>query len=137
MADRIQFELVSPERLLLSQAVEMVVLPGAEGDFGALPEHAPTVAALRPGVISVFDNGQVTERVFVAGGFAEVTPERCTVLAERALRVTELDRAVAEKAIADAWDDLADAKTDSARAAAENEIAVGEAAIAALEGNVY
>jgi F-type H+-transporting ATPase subunit epsilon len=137
MADRIQFELVSPERLLLSQAVEMVVLPGAEGDFGALPEHAPTVAALRPGVISVFDNGQVTERVFVAGGFAEVTPERCTVLAERALRVTELDRAVAEKAIADARDDLADAKTDSARAAAENEIAVGEAAIAALEGNVY
>jgi len=137
MADRIQFELVSPERLLLSQAVEMVVLPGAEGDFGALPEHAPTVAALRPGVISVFDNGQVTERVFVAGGFAEVTPERCTVLAERALRVTELDRAVAEKAIADARDDLADAKTDIARAAAENEIAVGEAAIAALEGNVY
>ena len=137
MADRIQFELVSPERLLLSQAVEMVVLPGAEGDFGALPEHAPTVAALRPGVISVFDNGQVTERVFVAGGFCEVTPERCTVLAERALRVTELDRAVAEKAIADARDDLADAKTDSARAAAENEIAVGEAAIAALEGNVY
>jgi F-type H+-transporting ATPase subunit epsilon len=137
MADRIQFELVSPERLLLSQAVEMVVLPGAEGDFGALPEHAPTVAALRPGVISVFDNGQVTERVFVAGGFAEVTPERCTVLAERALRVTELDRAVAEKAIADARDDLADAKTDIARAMAENEIAVGEAAIAALEGNVY
>ena len=137
MADRIQFELVSPERLLLSQAVEMVVLPGAEGDFGALPEHAPTVAALRPGVISVFDNGQVTERVFVAGGFAEVTPERCTVLAERALRVTELDRAVAEKAIADARDDLADAKTDIARATAENEIAVGEAAIAALEGNVY
>ena len=72
------FELVSPERLLISQAVEMVVLPGAEGDFGALPEHAPTVAALRPGVISVFENNQVIERVFVAGGFAEVTPERCT-----------------------------------------------------------
>jgi len=137
MADRIQFELVSPERLLLSQAVEMVVLPGAEGDFGALPEHAPTVAALRPGVISVFENGQVTERVFVAGGFAEVTPERCTVLAERAVRVAELDRAGAEKAIADARDDLADAKTDAARAAAENEIAVGEAAIAAMESNVY
>jgi F-type H+-transporting ATPase subunit epsilon len=137
MADRIQFELVSPERLLLSQAVEMVVLPGAEGDFGALPEHAPTVAALRPGVISVFDNGQVTERVFVAGGFAEVTPERCTVLAERALPVADLDRASAEKAIADGRDDLAEAKTDAARAAAENEIAVGEAAIAAMESNVY
>jgi F-type H+-transporting ATPase subunit epsilon len=137
MADRIQFELVSPERLLISQAVEMVVLPGAEGDFGALPEHAPTVAALRPGVISVFENNQVIERVFVAGGFAEVTPERCTVLAERAVPVAELDRAGAEKAIADARDDLADAKTDLARAAAENEIAVGEAAIAAMESNVY
>jgi F-type H+-transporting ATPase subunit epsilon len=137
MADRIQFEVVSPERLLLSQAVEMVVLPGAEGDFGALPEHAPTVAALRPGVISVFENNQVIERIFVAGGFAEVTPERCTVLAERAIRVTELERAGAEKAIADARGNLADAKTDAARAAAENEIAVGEAAIAAMESNVY
>ena len=137
MADRIQFELVSPERLLISQAVEMVVLPGAEGDFGALPEHAPTVAALRPGVISVFENNQVIERVFVAGGFAEVTPERCTVLAERALPVPELDRTGAERAIANAREDLAGAKTDAARAAAENEIAVGEAAIAALESNVY
>jgi len=137
MADRIQFELVSPERLLISQAVEMVVLPGAEGDFGALPEHAPTVAALRPGVISVFENNQVIERVFVAGGFAEVTPERCTVLAERALPVSELDRSGAERAIAEAREDLAEAKTDAARAAAENEIAVGEAAIAAMESNVY
>ena len=137
MADRIQFELVSPERLLISQAVEMVVLPGAEGDFGALPEHAPTVAALRPGVISVFENNQVIERVFVAGGFAEVTPERCTVLAERALPVAELDRSGAERAIAEAREDLAEAKTDAARAAAENEIAVGEAAIAAMESNVY
>ena len=137
MADRIQFELVSPERLLMSQAVEMVVLPGAEGDFGALPEHAPTVAALRPGVISVFENNQVIERVFVAGGFTEVTPERCTVLAERALPVAELDRSGAERAIAEAREDLAEAKTDVARAAAENEIAVGEAAIAALESNVY
>ena len=137
MADRIQFELVSPERLLISQAVEMVVLPGAEGDFGALPEHAPTVAALRPGVISVFENNQVIERVFVAGGFAEVTPERCTVLAERALPVAELDRTGAERAIAAAREDLAEAKTDAARTAAENEIAVGEAAIAAMESNVY
>ena len=137
MADRIEFELVSPERLVLARAVEMVVLPGVEGDFGALPEHAPTVAALRPGVISVFENDKVIERVFVAGGFAEVTPERCTVLAERAVPVAELDRGAAEQAIADGRDDLAEAKTDAARAAAETAIAVGEAAIAALESNVY
>src|SRR3546814_5682260 len=63
----------------------MVVVPGVEGDFGALPQHAPFIPTLRPGIIAVFENNQVTDRLFVAGGFAEVTPERCTVLAERAL----------------------------------------------------
>ena len=137
MADRIEFELVSPERLVLARAVEMVVLPGVEGDFGALPEHAPTVAQLRPGVIAVFENGQVTDRIFVGGGFAEVTPQRCTVLAEQAAPVDTLDRAAAEAAIRDARDDLADAKSDAERERAETKIAVGEAAIAALETNVY
>ena len=133
----LQLEIVSPEKLLLSKAVEMVTIPAAEGEMGVLENHAPMLVMLRGGTIVLTENGQTTDRLYVAGGFAEVTPERCTVLAERALRVTELDRAVAEKAIADARDDLADAKTDIARATAENEIAVGEAAIAALEGNVY
>lgn len=137
MADRIQFELVSPERLLISQAVEMVVLPGAEGDFGALPEHAPTVAALRPGVISVFENNQVIERVFVAGGFAEVTPERCTVLAERALPLADLDRARIDAELRDARDDLSDAKDEHERAEAERRIAVGEAMIDAMGTQPY
>lgn len=137
MADQVQFELVSPERLLLSQPVEMVVLPGVEGDFGVLPGHAPFVSTIRPGVIAVFEGGQVTERLFVAGGFAEVTPERCTVLAEETLPVAQLDRAALESDIRNAGDDLRDAKNDAERAAAEARIALAEAKIAAMETAAY
>ncbi|HLB80059.1 MAG TPA: F0F1 ATP synthase subunit epsilon [Dongiaceae bacterium] len=137
MAEQIEFELVSPERLLLARPVEMVVVPGAEGDFGALPGHAPFVSVLRPGVIAVFDAGRVSERIFVAGGFAEVTAERCTVLAERAMPIDRLDRAAAEAELRAARDDLADAKADAERAVAEKRVAVGEAMLAALEGSAY
>ena len=102
MADHIQFELVSPERLLVSQAVEMVVVPGAEGDIGVLPGHAPLISNVRPGLIAVFEAGKVVERIFVAGGFAEVTPERCTVLAGEAMPVNEIERSEAEKRLRDA-----------------------------------
>jgi F-type H+-transporting ATPase subunit epsilon len=137
MAEQIQFELVSPERLLVSQPVEMVVVPGVEGDFGVLPGHAPLVSNVRPGVIAVFEQGQVTQRIFVAGGFAEVTPERCTVLAEEAVPVTELDRAAAEDQIRNARDNLSEAKDEIERARLEDRIAAGEAKLAALEGTVY
>jgi F-type H+-transporting ATPase subunit epsilon len=137
MAEQVQFELVSPERLLVSRAVEMVVVPGVEGDFGVLPGHAPLVSEVRPGVIAVFTDGKVDERIFVAGGFAEVTAERCTVLAEQALPVGEIERGAVEAALKDARDDLADAKSDQARAAAEAAIGVAEAKIAALETPVY
>jgi F-type H+-transporting ATPase subunit epsilon len=137
MAEQIQFELVSPERLLVSQPVEMVVVPGVEGDFGVLPGHAPLVSNVRPGVIAVFEQGQVTQRIFVAGGFAEVTPERCTVLAEEARPVSDLDRGAAEEEIRSAREDLAGAKDDADRARLEDRIAAGEAKLAALEGTVY
>jgi F-type H+-transporting ATPase subunit epsilon len=94
MADKLQFELVSPEKLLLSEAVAMVVVPGGEGNFGVLPGHALFISTVRPGVIDVYadEQSQVSERIFVAGGFAEVTPERCTVLADEALPLSALDR---------------------------------------------
>ncbi|MGG5890447.1 ATP synthase F1 subunit epsilon [Falsiroseomonas sp. HC035] len=91
-----QFELVSPEKLLLSRAVEMAVLPAAEGEMGVLPGHAPMIVTLRGGIIAVTEGGQVTERLFVGGGFAEVTPERCTVLADDAVPVAQLSKAAAE-----------------------------------------
>jgi F-type H+-transporting ATPase subunit epsilon len=137
MAEQIQFELVSPERLVVGRPVEMVVVPGAEGDFGVLPGHAPLISTVRPGVIAVFDNGQVQERIFVAGGFTEVTGERCTVLAEQALAVGDIDRGKVDLELKDARDDLGDAKTDADRALAELAIAVAEAKLAALDTPVY
>jgi len=138
MADKTQFELVSPERLLISKAVDMVVVPGTEGDFGVLPDHAPLISSVRPGVIAVFEGGQVTDRIFVAGGFAEVTGERCTVLAEQAMPLAELDRGQIETELKDARDDVIDAKTDTDRAAAERAVAVAEAKMAAAtEGSPY
>ena len=138
MADKTQFELVSPERLLISKAVDMVVVPGTEGDFGVLPDHAPLISSVRAGVIAVFEGGQVTDRIFVAGGFAEVTGERCTVLAEQAMPLAELDRGQIETELKDARDDVIDAKTDTDRAAAERAVAVAEAKMAAAtEGSPY
>ena len=96
MADRVQFELVTPERLLLSEMVEMVVVPGTEGNFGVLPGHAPLISSIRPGTIDVYEGQTVTRRIFVVSGIAEVTPERCTVLADEALPPDELDRSAIE-----------------------------------------
>lgn len=116
---KVTFELVSPERLLASVEVDMVVVPGVEGDFGVLPGHAPFISALRSGVIDVHDGGKVTERIFVADGFAEVTPERCTVLAVEAVPLDRIDRAAVEKRIAGAELDLRDAANDQERVQAE------------------
>jgi len=91
MPDRLQFELVTPERLLLSEMVEMVVIPGTEGNFGVLPGHAPLISTIRPGMIEIYEGQTVTRRVFVVSGLAEVTPERCTVLADEAVSPDALD----------------------------------------------
>jgi F-type H+-transporting ATPase subunit epsilon len=97
MADRIQFELVTPERLIVSTEVEMVVVPGTEGNFGVLPGHAPLISTIRPGTIDIYEGRAITERIFVVGGIAEVTPERCTVLADEAMAPGSLDRAVLDR----------------------------------------
>src|SRR5579864_9526796 len=89
----LQFELVTPERLIVSTAVDMVVVPGSEGNFGVLPGHAPLISTIRPGTIDIYEGRTVTERIFVVGGIAEVTPERCTVLADEAIPPDALDRA--------------------------------------------
>lgn len=131
--DKVAFELVAPEALVLSRDVEMVVVPGAEGDFGVLPRHTPMISNVRPGVLKVYENGQVTDRIFVAGGFAEVTPTRCTVLADEAAPVAEIDRSAAETAFRNAQDDLRDAKSDLERRDAERRAAVSEAMLKATE----
>jgi F-type H+-transporting ATPase subunit epsilon len=131
---KVEFELVAPEKLLLSEPVEMVVVPGEEGDFGVLSQHAPLISGVRPGVIKVYNGGKVSEQIFVSGGFAEVTPARCTVLAEQAAPVGDIDRAEAEQQLRDARDDLTDAKDKHERDHAERQIAVAEAMLAAASG---
>tara|TARA_R110000787_G_scaffold94207_6_gene196875 strand:+ start:1150 stop:1554 length:405 start_codon:yes stop_codon:yes gene_type:complete len=131
MADPISFELVSPEKLLLSEEVEMVVVPGAEGDFGVLTGHAPLISALRPGVINTYAGTTIDKRIFVAGGFAEVTAERCTVLAEEAMPIDDIDRAEAEARLAAAREAVSEASSDAARDSARMELAVAEAMLAA------
>jgi F-type H+-transporting ATPase subunit epsilon len=100
MAEKVNFELVSPERVLLSEAVGMVVIPGTEGYFGVLPGHAPFLSSVRPGTIEVHEGNGVAERIFISGGFAEVTETRCTVLADEAVNVSALDRAEIEAELA-------------------------------------
>ena len=138
MAGQLQFDLVSPERLVLSEPVDMVIVPGTEGDFGALPEHANLISLIRPGVIYVYRGGGAPERIFVGGGFAEVTATACTVLAEQAMPVAEIDRGAAEKAIADAREDVADAKDEVAKTLAVSELKIAEARLAAsVEPSTY
>ena len=130
MADTVEFELVSPAKLLKSEPVEMVVVPGAEGDLGVLPGHSALIATVRPGVIDIHEGGSVKERIFVAGGFCEISPERCTVLAEEAIEVSAIDKVAAQKRLEDAtlaWKNADDAK----KAKAETERRIAEAMVAA------
>ncbi len=135
MADKVAFELVSPERLLVSDRFDMVVIPGGDGDFGVLPGHAPLVSTVRPGVIDIHEGGRVAHRVFVDGGFAEVLPDRCTVLAERAVMVGDIDRADVEARVREAELDLRDAEADEARDSARARLATLNAMLEAARAS--
>lgn len=108
MADKLHFNLVSPERQLASEDVDQVDVPGAEGMFGVLAKHAPMMTNLKPGVVRI-RNGGDEKRIFVRGGFAEVTPAGLTILAEEAIPVKELDAAAITQRIRNCEQDLADA----------------------------
>lgn len=126
MADTLQLELVSPAKLLMSEAVGMVVVPGVEGYFGVLPEHMPLLSTLRPGVVSVHDGvtAPASKRFFVGGGFAEVNPEGCTLLVDDAIPVEDLTAEVIAERRATAEQNLQNAQTDEERAAAEQALEV-------------
>ncbi len=134
MSASFQFELVSPEKMVVSKAVAMVTVPGSEGDFGVLPGHAPIITSVKPGVIDVYeqDDTAITERIFVAGGFAEVTAERCTVLAEEATPVSTLDRSKLDEQARNLGEDIAAAKSESERATFEEKLSIVRAKLAAI-----
>jgi F-type H+-transporting ATPase subunit epsilon len=134
VADKVNFELVSPERLLLSEEVDMVVVPGAEGDFGVLGGHAPVISTVRPGTITVYQGTAVSTRIFVAGGFAEVTADRCTVLAEEAAPVDDIDRSAVEAQLTELRSELS---SGDGQAAVEAQIAIAEAKLEAIDTPVY
>lgn len=108
------FDLVSPTKLVFTGEVTQVDVPGEEGDFGVFAGHAPYVATLKPGVLTVYGDG-APKRIVVRAGFAEVGPTGLTVLAEQAVPVEELDPAMIAQAITDAEEDLNDAKDDVVR----------------------
>jgi len=108
MAEKLHFSLVSPERQIMAADVDQVDVPGAEGIFGVLAKHAPRMATLAPGVVRVFDAGNET-KIFIGGGFAEITPEGLTILAEEAIPVAELDGSVIAQRIKNCEQDLGDA----------------------------
>lgn len=116
MADNFAFELVSPEKLLLSVDAEIVTVPGSEGDMGILANHAPLMTSLRPGLISVkADDGQATE-FFVRGGFADISSAGVTVLAEFAIPKAELTKELFAEQLKIAQEDY-----DAAHAAGDEE----------------
>ncbi len=122
MAGTFKFELVTPERMLLSEDAAQVVVPGVEGEFTVLAGHAPVLSALRPGVVDATLSDSRTVRVFVKGGFAEVDAERLMVLAVRAFDVAALDAAAVSAELQTAEAELAAATTDSARLAAASAV---------------
>jgi len=113
-AEKIAFDLVSPEKLLLSAKADMVTIPGTEGYMGVMAGHAATVTTLRAGMIDVQADGQ-DERYFIRGGFAEINASKITVLADEAIPMTEMDLAVLDQRISDAQEDELAAQTDAAR----------------------
>ncbi len=118
MAGTFKFELVSPERVLLSIDADQVVVPGSDGEFAVLAGHAPVIATLRPGVLDVTAGG-TKRRLFVKSGFAEVDPSRLTVLAEKAYDVEELSASAIAEELKSAEAELAAAKDDNAKRMAD------------------
>jgi F-type H+-transporting ATPase subunit epsilon len=130
MAD-FHFDLVSPEKLVFSGEVEQVDVPGSEGDFGVLAHHAPLIALLRPGILTIRGSGEAN-RIVVVGGFAEVNEAGLTVLADMAVPIEEFDRASLAGEIKDTEEDLADAADDGARDKAREKLDQLKALDAAL-----
>ncbi len=137
MSDMVAFELVSPESLVFSKQIEMAILPAEDGDLGVQIGHSPVIASLRAGTISVFKGSSVEERIFVAGGFLEITEDRCTVLAEEAIAINDIDLNNVKQQISDFNDDIKIAKSDNIRLDAEMALAIAMAKLEAVEKPAY
>ncbi len=127
MADKVKLELVTPSKLLLETETDMVVVPGGDGDFGVLPGHAPLLSTLRPGTLAIYDGEVVSERLFVAGGFAEVEDNRCVVLAEEAVPLAEITPEMVTERLEEARNKVAAAETEREKDDAAHDLTIAEA----------
>lgn len=119
MTDSFNFELVSPERLLLSASVKQIVIPGTDGEMTVMAHHAPTMSTIKPGVVTVLTDDDKTERYVVFGGFVDILPADCTLLAESAVSVSDIDRNDLAQRLQDAREDVNDARSDAGRQKAQ------------------
>ena len=131
MADKLHFDLVAPEARVFQGDVDMVVVPGSEGDFGVLAGHAPFMSTIRSGAIAIHEGGQIT-RTFIHGGFAEVTPAGLTILAEEAIDLAEIDPSEVERQLAEAREDRGQTQGEAEEREIEDRIAKLEALMAAI-----
>ena len=126
----ISFDLVSPEQLLFNDEVGMIIIPGKDGDIGVLPRHSKVLSSLRPGRVMVYgENKNLLKSFFVAGGFVEINPEKCIVLAEGVNEMSDLDKSSIQQQI----QELESGASDSAK----EELAIAQSKIAALDSTYY
>lgn len=131
MSDRIEFELVSPEQLLVARPVHMVIFPATEGLMGVLAGHIPMITTVSPGVIEVHDEDAIIDHIFVGGGFSEVNQKRLTILVDEAIRANRLKRDELEQLVKNLKEDLEDARSDEERDAAEAKLVTATAKLEA------
>jgi len=126
----ISFDLVSPEQLLFNDEAGMIIVPGKDGDIGVLPRHSKVLSSLRPGRVMVYgENKNLLKSFFVAGGFVEINPEKCIVLAEGVNEISDLDKSSIQQQI----QELESGASDSAK----EELAIAQSKIAALDSTYY
>lgn len=134
MSQSLQFELVLPEKLLLSKQAVMVTVPGGEGDYGVLAGHSPLITTVRSGVVAVYEQNDTTisESFFVTGGFAEVTSERCIVLADEAVAVVDINRMEVEEQIRALSESLKSTSTDDERTILADQLDIAQAKLSVI-----
>ena len=127
---KISFDLVSPEKLIFSDEVGMIIIPGKDGDLGVLPGHSKLVSSLRPGRVMVYgEDKNLLKSFFVSGGFAEVNPEKCIILAESVDDISVLDKSIIQKSIED-LEKLDDSKS-------KEQLLIANAKLDAVNSNIY
>jgi F-type H+-transporting ATPase subunit epsilon len=137
LAPTIQFELVSPEEKLVSEPVWHAVLPGEEGELGIGADHTSLVAALKPGIVRLYREKDAEPwKIFITGGFADITGKNCTVLAEDAINVSDLNQAALEQDIRNLTEDLAAAAEGIEKARVLRRIAMAKAKLQAVTGHI-